>query len=40
MKKYIAYYRVSTKRQNLGIDAQKNTVINYINNNGGNIIAE
>lgn len=40
MQKYIAYYRVSTQRQNLGIDAQKNTVINYINNNGGNIIAQ
>lgn len=36
--KYVAYYRVSTKRQNLGIDAQRNTVINYINNINGELI--
>lgn len=36
--KYVAYYRVSTKRQNLGLDAQKNTVINYINSTNGNVI--
>lgn len=36
--KYVAYYRVSTKRQNLGLDAQRNTVINYINNIGGDLI--
>lgn len=36
--KYVAYYRVSTKRQNLGLDAQRNTVINYINNIGGSLI--
>lgn len=32
MKKYIAYYRVSTRKQNLGIDAQRSTVEAYINN--------
>lgn len=36
--KYVAYYRVSTKRQNLGLDAQRNTVINYINNVQGDLI--
>lgn len=36
--KYVAYYRVSTKRQNLGLDAQKNTVMNYINTINGNLI--
>lgn len=36
--KYVAYFRVSTKRQNLGLDAQKNTVLNYINSTNGNII--
>lgn len=36
--KYVAYYRVSTKRQNLGLDAQKNTVLNYISSTNGNII--
>ena len=34
-KKFIAYYRVSTKRQNLGLDAQKRTVNEYLNINGG-----
>ncbi len=38
MKKYIAYYRVSTKRQNLGLDAQENTVRNYINGVGGELV--
>lgn len=36
--KYVAYYRVSTKRQNLGLEAQKNTVLNYINSIGGELI--
>lgn len=36
--KYVAYYRVSTKRQNLGLEAQKNTVLNYINSVGGELI--
>ena len=38
--KFVAYYRVSTKRQNLGLDAQQTMVANYINTYGGNIIAE
>ena len=37
--KYIAYYRVSTKRQNLGLDAQQATVTNYVRTNGGVIVA-
>lgn len=36
--KFVAYYRVSTKRQNLGLDAQRNTVLNYINSIGGKLI--
>ena len=36
--RYVAYLRVSTKRQNLGLDSQKNTGINYINSNNGNLI--
>lgn len=32
MKKYIAYYRVSTKKQCLGLEAQRTTVSTYINN--------
>lgn len=36
--RYVAYYRVSTKRQNLGLDAQRNTVTNYIDNIGGSLI--
>lgn len=41
--KYIAYYRVSTKEQeasHLGLDAQRQTVLNYIESNGNRIIAE
>lgn len=38
MKKYIAYFRVSTKRQNLGIEAQRATVMNYINSVNGKLI--
>lgn len=38
MKKFIAYYRVSTKRQNLGLSAQSNTVSNYINTVNGVLI--
>lgn len=40
MKKYIAYYRVSTARQGksgLGIQAQKNAVEHYVNGNGETI---
>ena len=40
MTNYIAYYRVSTKRQNLGIDAQRTMISNYINSNGGVVINE
>ena len=36
--KYVAYYRVSTKRQNLGLDAQRNTVLNYISSVNGDLI--
>lgn len=41
MKKYIAYYRVSTRKQSLGIEAQRSTVEAYINNiQDANLIAE
>ncbi|MEY3500389.1 MAG: hypothetical protein RL308_2058 [Bacteroidota bacterium] len=38
MKKYIAYYRVSTSKQGedgLGIQAQQDAVLRYVNANGG-----
>jgi DNA invertase Pin-like site-specific DNA recombinase len=41
MEKYIAYYRVSTQKQGnsgLGLDGQKNTVLNYLK--GKNPLAE
>lgn len=43
MKKYIAYYRVSTKRQGtsgLGLDAQKEQIADYVRRNDGVITAE
>jgi len=43
MKKFISYYRVSTKKQGqsgLGLDAQKKTVGDYSAHNDGKIIAE
>ena len=40
MTNYIAYYRVSTKRQNLGIDAQRTMISNYIKSNGGIVLGE
>lgn len=42
MKKYVAYYRVSTQKQGstgLGLEAQKNAVANHINNKG-NLVGE
>ncbi|MEQ3236189.1 recombinase family protein [Bacteroides cellulosilyticus] len=40
MKKYIAYYRVSTSKQCLGLDAQRTSVHNYLSSNGGELINE
>ena len=43
MTKYIAYYRVSTKRQGgsgLGLDAQKEQIEDYVRRDGGVITAE
>lgn len=41
MKKYIAYYRVSTRKQSLGIEAQRSTVMSYLSNmQDANLIAE
>ena len=43
MTKYIAYYRVSTKRQGasgLGLDAQKEQIAEHVRRNGGVITAE
>lgn len=40
MKKYIAYYRVSTKKQSLGIDAQKTIIEQYFAVNGGELVCE
>ncbi|NGF76559.1 recombinase family protein [Fluviicola sp. SGL-29] len=40
MKKYVAYYRTSTNRQNLGIDAQKTMVQKYLDSVGGILIDE
>ena len=37
---YVSYYRVSTKRQSLGLDAQRATVSKYVKANGGKVIAE
>lgn len=42
-KSYIAYYRVSTARQGtsgLGLDAQRESVANYLKQHGGNLIRE
>lgn len=38
MKKFVAYFRVSTKKQELGILAQRSTVINYLNNIDNSIL--
>lgn len=40
MTNYIAYYRVSTKKQSLGLDAQKDIINTYVTNAGGTIISE
>ena len=40
MKKFIAYTRVSTTKQGLGLDAQTNAINNYIASHGGTIIAQ
>ena len=40
MTNYISYLRVSTKRQNLGIDAQRTMISNYIKSNGGIVLGE
>lgn len=37
-KKVVAYYRVSTKKQNLGLEAQRTSVLNYINMDNSNIL--
>ena len=38
---YIAYYRVSTQKQSLGLDAQRNAVFNFINSDeANNLISE
>lgn len=37
---FVAYYRVSTRKQGLGLDAQQTTVQQYIANHGGKCIAE
>lgn len=38
--KYIAYYRVSTNKQGLGLEAQRSIIAAYVANNGGEIAAE
>jgi DNA invertase Pin-like site-specific DNA recombinase len=43
MAEFIAYYRVSTSRQaqsGLGLEAQKQAVLDFINGNGDQIVAE
>lgn len=37
---YVAYYRVSTKRQGLGLDAQRANVLQYIASDGGVLLDE
>ncbi len=38
--KYVAYYRVSTKKQDLGIDAQMIEVRQFVERDGGTVVAE
>ena len=40
MVTYVSYLRVSTKRQNLGLDAQRTMIQNYIASNGGEVVSE
>lgn len=40
MQSYIAYYRVSTTKQGLGLEAQKAIVDAFVSANGGFVIAE
>lgn len=40
MTNYIAYYRVSTKKQSLGLEAQQDIISNFVSNAGGTIISE
>lgn len=37
---YVSYLRVSTRRQNLGLSAQRTMIQNYIASNGGEVISE
>ena len=40
MTEYIAYYRVSTKKQSLGLEAQQDIISTFVFNAGGTIISE
>ena len=40
MTNYIAYYRVSTKKQSLGLEAQQDIISTHVANAGGTIISE
>lgn len=43
MNRFISYYRVSTKKQKesgLGLQAQKDTVMNYVNHKNGVLLKE
>ena len=40
MTNYIAYYRVSTKKQSLGLEAQQDIISTYVSHHGGCIITE
>lgn len=40
MKNFVAYLRTSTSRQNLGIEAQRTSVMNYLNSIGGKLVDE
>jgi DNA invertase Pin-like site-specific DNA recombinase len=40
MKKFVAYYRTSTHRQNLSIEAQRSMVENFVKSVGGTLVHE